>query len=498
LGVVQKQALKNSIYSYIGAGLGYVNIILLFPAFFSSEQFGLIQLLVSLSAVYSQLASVGLYNAINRYFPFFRTDDKNHKNFLSYITVIAFGGFAITTLLYIILRPLIISAYIDNSALITHFYIEIIPLALFNLVFYLFETIARVTFRTVVATFAREVALRLLTIIGILFFIFKIFTFDNFVYFYVVSYGLSALIILVQIVMSREFKLKMSFKEIESVKLRELLKYGSYNLLSGAAFFVGQKVDVLMIGSMVGLAMVGAYSLYFYIASVIYIPMRSLQRIALPVIANAWKTGDLKQISEMYRKTSLIHLIFGCLIYIGVIINRNNLFYFIKKTEYIDNFLIFPLVGFAILIDVSVGINSDIIASSGKFRFDTLFNIILLFVSIIANFIFIPIFGGIGAGIAAVVSFFTFNFLKWMFLLIKYKMQPLNHKQLIVLIIAAVSFLAGFYFPMISNVYLDLFVRSTLTLLIYGSAILIFKVSDDINQRFIVYKNFLLKKLSFY
>jgi O-antigen/teichoic acid export membrane protein len=147
---------------------------------------------------------------------------------------------------------------------------------------------------------------------------------------------------------------------------------------------------------------------------------------------------------------------------------------------------------------VSVGINSDIIASSGKFRFDTLFNIILLFVSIIANFIFIPIFGGIGAGIAAVVSFFTFNFLKWMFLLIKYKMQPLNHKQLIVLIIAAVSFLAGFYFPVISNVYLDLFVRSTLTLLIYGSAILIFKVSDDINQRFIVYKNFLLKKLSFY
>ena len=96
-----------------------------------------------------------------------------------------------------------------------------------------------------------------------------------------------------------------------------------------------------MIGSMIGLSIVGAYSLYLFIATVISIPMRAFSKIAIPIIANSWKENDIKQINDIYKRTSLIQMILGMLLYIGVIINKHNLFIIVKKTEYIENFDIF-------------------------------------------------------------------------------------------------------------------------------------------------------------
>jgi O-antigen/teichoic acid export membrane protein len=84
-------------------------------------------------------------------------------------------------------------------------------------------------------------------------------------------------------------------------------------------------------------------------------------------------------------------------------------------------------VGLAVLIDISVGLNSEIIVNSPKYKFDPLFNIILLFVSVLMNYLLVPILGGVGAALAAVASFFAFNFIKWLFIVVQFKMQPLDY-----------------------------------------------------------------------
>jgi O-antigen/teichoic acid export membrane protein len=217
--------------------------------------------------------------------------------------------------------------------------------------------------------------------------------------------------------------------------------------------------------------------------------MRSLSKISVPIIANCFKENDLKQISDIYKRTSLIQLVFGCLIYVGVIINKQNLFYFLKKPEYIDSFTIFYFVGIAVLIDISVGLNSEIIVNSPKYKFDPLFNIVLLLVSVTANYLLIPVFGGVGAALAAIASFFAFNFIKWLFLVINFKMQPLGYKQLVVIGIAVITYLAGIAIPLMSNVFVDGIVRSGVAILIYAGLTLLLNVSPDLNERFTVYKN---------
>ena len=135
MGIVREQAVKNSIISYAGVVLGYINIIILFPAFFTTEQFGLIQLLVQISFIYSQLSAVGLITGINRYSPYFKTDDKKHNEFLSYVLFLSTSGFIITSILYFVFRGPIIGAYIDNSKLFTDYFYTLLPLAFFSLLF---------------------------------------------------------------------------------------------------------------------------------------------------------------------------------------------------------------------------------------------------------------------------------------------------------------------------------------------------------------------------
>jgi len=488
LGIVSRQATLNSIFYYIGVFLGYVNVILLFPAYFTSEQFGLIQLMVSVSFIYSQFSSFGLIYGINRYFPFFRTEDKKHKGLLTYVLIISLSGFVLLTFIYLALKPNIMNLYIENSRLFTDYYNLIIPLSFFTLAFNILEALARVILKTEFSNFLREVLLRLMTTSGIIMFVFNFFDIDLFILFYVSTYGFVSLLLLIQVVSSKEFKLYISLKIIEKNTFLDFLKFNMYNLLSGAAMFVGQKVDVLIIGSMLGLAPLGAYSLYFYIASIIYIPMKSLSRITFPIIASHWKTNDIKSINDIYIKTSLIQLIFGLLIYIGVIINRYNLFALIKKEEYINNFVIFPFVGLAILFDITAGLNSDIISNSPKYRYQALFNIIFLIVTIIANLILIPLLGISGAAIAIAIAFLIFNLTKWLFLKLQYNMQPINYKQLLLIMFTFVSFIIGELLPVINVIYVDILYRSLIVTVIFGGAVYIFRISEDLNEKFKSYR----------
>ncbi len=490
MGIVRKEALANSIFSYIGVALGYLNVIILFPAFFTSDEFGLLSLIISVSVIYANLSAVGLVSTVPRFFPFFKTDDKIHKGFLSYILIIGISGFLIATILFAVLRPVIVNAYIEKSASFVDYYFLLIPLSFFTLLFNVFEATARAIYKTAFATFLKEALLRLLVTVAIFLFIFKILDFNQFIYFYVLINFICAVLLLIQIIISKEFTFRLNLKDISKKKFIEVFKYGGFVFISSASMIIGQSgADTLFLGSMVGLSVVGAYTIYMRIATLIYVPMRSLSKISVPIIATSWKENNTNQIADIYKRTSLIQLIFGCLIYIGVIINKHNLFYFLKKPEYIDSFNIFYFVGIAVLIDIAVGLNSEIIATSSKYKFDTLFNIILLTVSIIANYFLIPVFGGVGAALAAIASFFTFNFIKWLFLVINFKMQPLNYRQLLVIGVSVVTYFIGNAIPVINNIFADILIRSIAAVIIYAGLIILLKVSPDLNERYWVYKN---------
>ncbi|MDD4757217.1 MAG: hypothetical protein PHG29_14160, partial [Prolixibacteraceae bacterium] len=72
MGIIIKQSIKGSIWSYLGVGVGFITTAYLFPNYLDTETIGLFSLLVSWSILLSQFFSRGINGVTARLFPYFR------------------------------------------------------------------------------------------------------------------------------------------------------------------------------------------------------------------------------------------------------------------------------------------------------------------------------------------------------------------------------------------------------------------------------------------
>src|SRR3954468_10951281 len=115
MGIVKKQAYKNTIVSYAGMVIAYVNTVLLFPLIKTTPaQYGFYNLIISISVLYSLIASMGVPSILAKYFPHYRTEDRRHNGFIHWSAGLALAGFTGATIIYIVLKPVILSAYSEG------------------------------------------------------------------------------------------------------------------------------------------------------------------------------------------------------------------------------------------------------------------------------------------------------------------------------------------------------------------------------------------------
>ncbi len=69
MGNIARQATLNTLLTYMGIGLGFVNVVLLYPKVLQSDEFGLTRLLMSIATMAAQIAQLGAENSVIRFFP---------------------------------------------------------------------------------------------------------------------------------------------------------------------------------------------------------------------------------------------------------------------------------------------------------------------------------------------------------------------------------------------------------------------------------------------
>ena len=136
MGVIRKQSIQTSILSYLGVGLGYINVVLLFPKFFEPEQFGLTRVLIAVIGVSAQFALFGLTNAIIRFFPKFKEgDERTHHGMLGWALFSGLVGTVVVAAVLLIARPWVVDHYQEKSELFVHFYYLLLPYLFFEVCF---------------------------------------------------------------------------------------------------------------------------------------------------------------------------------------------------------------------------------------------------------------------------------------------------------------------------------------------------------------------------
>lgn len=496
MNLLQKQGFLNTLILYAGIALGFINGVFLFQRFLTLEEIGFFSLLISVSLLYAQIAPLGISNIILKYFPYYRSDDKQHGGFATFAALWTLLGFAVFTFLFYLFRGPILNQYRENpgGALLVKYAYYIIPLSFLTMVFATLESMASTFFRNVLPSFLREIGLRSFTLISILLIAVAAINYHDFLLIYILANVLMVLILFIYIMKGKQFKL-VPISPLLLKNKKKFLNYGFYTVLSGSSYVLIQNLDNIMLSLLTkeSLSYVGVYGTFFSIAVVISLPAKALSRTSIQIIAQSWAENDLVKIGKIYHKTSVVQMLIGCLLFIGLVINRDFIVLLLHKPEYPRFFNVFIVVGIGFLIDMTGGLNGYIMNFSKYYRLTTVFIVLGVVLCVISNYILIPGMGMMGAAVTYVLIVFLLNFAYWLFVKVKFKLDPFSKTHLIILLMSAVCLLIGLYLPALKNTYIDMVYRSIIVGLVYTAMAYFLKISEDIN---IIFDRILKKNAS--
>jgi len=482
LGVIQKQSISGTIYSYLGVVLGFITTGWLFPRILSTEQVGLLRILVSYSVLFAQFASLGINSVSVKLFPYFRDPEKKHHGYLGLTLMVGLAGFLLSTLIYLLLKPMFVARAAGKSSLFIDYFYYVVPLILFTLLFSLFDTYYRVLYNAVKGIVYKEVVQRLLILVAILLYFFKLIDFQWLVILYVLAFISPALFLMGTLIKDKMFYVKPDFAFIDKKMAREMLNVAFFGILASFSGVLVLNIDVIMVNQYLGLAAAGIYTIAFFFGTLILVPSRTMGKISSVVIADAWKTDDRKTIMDIYRKSSLSLSVIGFLLFIGVWGNLDNIFHIVGK-DYTAGKYVILFIGLANLSDLFMGVSAHIILNSKYFRWLSYLLFIFAFLLIVTNLLLIPRFGITGAAIASLISKYIYNGLKFIFLYRKYKFQPFSYRHILIVIFAFTAWYLSTVIPAFDHFIVDLIIRSTVIGTLFLVPVYFFKISDDINRK---------------
>ncbi|MCW3464717.1 lipopolysaccharide biosynthesis protein [Chitinophaga nivalis] len=482
MGVVKHQSIQSTVLIYIGFAIGGINTLLLFPHFFSDDEYALTRLFLEIGVMLVPFCTFSTGLTINRFYPYYDSHLPDKKNdLLSWSLVATFAGFLLFVLGTLIFKDLVIRKYSTNSPLFIEYFYMLYPYVLFFTLFALFESYSWSRHETVVPNFLKELVLRVVTTLLIVLYKFRVINFTTFLWlFSLTSAGTLAILLYY---LRKHHLLHFTFR-VSNVTRRLFRRMAVYSLsLLGATMFslVAQNINGLIISSTKGLNNVAYLSIATYMATLIQVPQRSIAAIAIPVLAQSWKDKNLAKIGEIYIKSSLLQLIAALFIFLAIWLNIDDIFALLPPAYGVGKYVVFYL-GISRVIDLGTGLNSQLLSTSRLWRFDLFSSAILLALSFPLNYFLIAKYGLIGTGYASLLSMFVFNTIRCLFIWKKFGLQPFSVGTAKAIGVAVLSYLGTCWLPNVGQPILDMMIRGAVFSFLFIFGILVFRVSDDISS----------------
>ena len=493
MGTIKRQSIVSTIYIYLGVAIGFVSTGILMPRFLSEEQNGIIKLLVSYSLLFAQFASLGFQVATVRYFPYFKDKEKGHNGFFALLSLVGVLGFCLFLIVYYLIKgPIIEYESGKNSAFANYFFL-VLPLTFFFLYFNLFDIYSRVLLKSTVGTFLKELLQRLLILLAILLYIFKIISFWEFTIMYVAVLSLPTVILFFYLVYKGEIFIKPDFSFLKGDMMRSMASLSLYGVFIGFSQIAISQIDSILINFFKDTAHTGIYAITFYYGTLVILPSRAVFRIAPSFIAEAFKKDDMNQIRNIQYKSCLNQLLVGTGIFLLLWLNIDNVFKILPE-EYISGKYVILFIGLANLISMAGGLSSQIITNSKYYRYNGLFVIIYLALTVILNILFIPVLGIKGAALAAMISMFVFNIMKFIYIYSRFNIQPYRNSHLRILLIGVIAYIITSLFTYPEQLIINIALKSSLFSILFVILNYYSGTSEDFTQLIEKYIPFLRRK----
>jgi O-antigen/teichoic acid export membrane protein len=305
-------------------------------------------------------------------------------------------------------------------------------------------------------------------------------TTQQFINFFSILYIIPVIILFIILRRTGEWTFNFKISKVSKRFGKKMMTFGLF--VFGAVFLniASRTIDSIMIIGLKGLGDTAVFVLGAYLAALMDLPLRSINSIATPVIAESWKDKNYKNIFHVYQKSTITLLVAALFIFCLVMLNVKNLSVFLGK-DYAQVPVIVFFMGIAKIIDLGTGVNGQIIATSANWRFDFFTNVFLTLMAFPLNYFLITRMGIVGGAIATLISTSIFNLVRYIFIYKKYGWQPYGFPHFKILLVSIIIFIAVFAVPFMMNIYVDTVFRTILFSGLFVPAILRMNVSDELN-----------------
>lgn len=485
MGIVINQSIKNTIITYIGFGIGAANALFMYPHFLGEEYYGLTGYILSTANVIFPLLAFGVHNTLIKFFTHYKTDDEK-SSFLTFVLILP--------LLLIIPFLLIgffgydwIATFLSKKNPIVYDYVWQIPIiGLCMGYFEIFYAWVKVHLQSVIGGLIKEVLLRIFISIFLFAVYFKWITSLEFINSLMGIYLITTLVMFFYAMKVRS--ITYSFKIPHNSK--EVFIYSLFIILSGSIANMLLDIDKTMINQYIKIENIAYYTVAIFIATVIAVPSRAMHQITYPITAKLMAENKHEELNELYKKTSITLQIIGGLVLVGILVNINQMYLLLPKNYNTGIFVVFT-IGISKYFDLILGNNNAIIFNSKYYKAVLFLGLLLAFLAISLNMIFIPIYGINGAAIATLISITLYSIAKLLFVVLKMKLFPFSNQTLYCLGVLIATFFLFYFWDFSFNPIVNIVLKSILVSGFYIFMNYKLKLSSDFNN----VMNSILKKV---
>lgn len=228
-------------------------------------------------------------------------------------------------------------------------------------------------------------------------------------------------------------------------------------------------VDITMLGLMYGDREVGIYTTARKIVSLLFQMIVSIAWVVMPRMSYYFKEQKNDEVNKLLRKVFGFYLLMGLPCLAGVAMMADDIITIIAGVEYQEAALILQImvVGFVFDLFGASFMGNIVFLPSGKERIYMTICCLTAVINIIANFIFIPVYGTIAATITTVFC----NFIMFIsFLVARDKQIKLKKVTRIILMPIIGCFVIAFVCIVsanITNIWIRIIVSITVSILLY-------------------------------
>lgn len=482
MGVIFRQSLKGSIATYIGIGIGYVNVVYLFPKFLDEAEIGILRFLLEAATVLSGFALMGGASAMVRYYPKLprMAGDRGFGFLAFFIPVIGLLLFWAVAWPF---REAILGYFRPNASELIPYWPWLVPLVLFTVYGTVGETYASIRNRITVPRLIKDVVQRLGLAAAAIGIGAAWIGFQEAVAGVVLVYGVTTFLNLAYLRSLGPVSLRPDFSGIDRSLVRDYLSYTGLVLAGSLGTMILSRVDFIMVTSMEGIAATGIYSTAFYMAMVIEIPKRTIHQISAPIVSDGLHRGDHALILDLYRKSSINQLLVGSLLFLGIWVNLDTVFNWMPNGDvYRDGSMVFFFIGLSRLIDLSMGLGGVILYNSAYYKYTVPLGLLTTSAAILANLVLIPILGLSGAAVATAFSYVLLT--SYIVALVRWKsgIQPFTRGTALLVALLAAALAAHWQFGAQTGAWTDILVNTGLFWVPFAALCLFFRISPDIHH----------------